>query len=172
MCLANSGHVHNFNPHFQLCFSHISFCFTWSIFVIFTFILRLSVCLSVYYLSFPTSSVCLPLFLFLLFQITCPFRIKALRRKTQHYFLLRLGTVDGIHLLRGPERKQDQGRLRVEQLTLQKWDSKQLSLIDEVIIRFRAFTFGDGYSFEVCVPELVLNETRRDWRALPELARP
>ena len=25
---------------------------------------------------------------------------------------------------------------------------------------------------EVCVPELVLNETRRDWRAIPELAGP
>ena len=101
-----------------------------------------------------------------------PISNQSFKMKNSTLFFIRLGTVDGIHLLRGPERKQDQGRLRVEQLTLQKWDSKQLSLIDEVIIRFRAFTFGDGYSFEVCVPELVLNETRRDWRALPELARP
>ena len=115
-----------------------------------------SVCLSVCLLSFLSYQLCV-FASFPLPFISDYMPISNLRftMKNSTLFFIRLGTVDGIHLFRGPERKQDQGRLRVEQLTLQKWDSNQLSLIDEVIIRFRAFTFGDGYSLEVCIPELV-----------------
>ena len=94
-----------------------------------------------------------PLFRFCLYHYRCVFASFPLRYISNNVppisnqsFTMKnhvtscLGTVDGIHLHRDPERQQDEGRLRVEQLTLQEWDSNQLSLIDEVLIRFKAFT--------------------------------
>ena len=64
------------------------------------------------------------------------------------YVSLHIGIVDGIHLHRDPERGQDQGSLRVEQLTLQKSHSNQISLLDKVLTRSRACTSSlEGWAF-------------------------
>ena len=46
-----------------------------------------------------------------------------------------------------------------------------MSLLNKIAKKDPAVV-AEGSKIEVCVPELLLNETRRDWRAIPELAGP